>query len=250
MTKLVDRCVWAVLGIGLGIPVCFAGVAQATEGLSLQKILKRFQHPHGPTERLRAAEKIAKSGDHAVPALCSLLRHENGRVISHACLALTGTGSLAERAISQLSRMVSDPGTETRAEAIFVLGQIGPTDNPAVSILEGAFQSDDHRLRKRAIQALATIRTPDALRTLALPTLHRGLQAFDATVRLCVTRAVSEMKVSDATTRTALMRASSDADADVRWAAAPALRNIDSHEIAASRGHDNDSPLLERKDVR
>jgi len=85
---------------------------------------------------------------------------------------------------------------------------------------------------------------------LALPTLHRGLQDPGATVRFWVTRAVSEMGASDARTRTALMRASSDAEADVRWAAAHALRNINSHDIAASRGHDNDSPLLARKDVR
>ena len=202
MTRLVNLCVLAGLGIGLGMHVCPGEVAQATEKLSLQELLNRIEHADGPTERLRAAEEIARFGDLAVPGLCGLLRHEDQRVQSHACLALIRMGPAAERAIPQLSRMACDPRAWTREDAIFALGQVGPAANPAVPILGGVLQVEDRRLRKRAIQALAAIRTPDALRTLAAP-----LHGDDSEFKMQLLRVFQELGPSAAVVRPNLLDA-------------------------------------------
>ena len=87
-------------------------------------------------------------------------------------------------------------------DAIFALGQVGPAANPAVPILGGVLQVEDRRLRKRAIQALAAIRTPDALRTLAAP-----LHGDDSELKMQLLRVFQELGPSAAVVRPNLLDA-------------------------------------------
>jgi len=150
--------------LGFAIWLQFYAGAAATE--SLTELCRRLQHPRDVAERLHAAEAIAEYGQRAVPTLCELLRHRDPKVREFAGVALVRMGPDAEQAVPQLIAILQIQQEPTRAIAAFALGRIGPAATSAVPALLRVAHDPDWGLRKDAINALASIRTADAVQAL------------------------------------------------------------------------------------
>ena len=162
---------------GLILGMLFGGLTCGAE-LSLSALLRRFDAPPAPGERLRAAESLAEYGATAIPALVERLRDGDDAVRSYACLALVRMGPAAAEAVPQLVVLLDDPQEYVRADALTALREIGPAAAPAVPVLAGILRSADRPLRLRALESLAAIRTPESCQALtaALDVHDRDLQ--------------------------------------------------------------------------
>jgi HEAT repeat protein len=156
---------WLVaVTIGLIIVGQSPSIAKAAEPLHV--LLQRIEAPSSFTEGLLAAEAVRVYGQHAMPRLTQLLRHEDDRARQFAALACVRMGPTAAPAIGELIAALERRDEVIRRDVIVALTMIGPAAAPAIPALRNLVDDPDVRLAGRAIQALAAIGTPEALQAL------------------------------------------------------------------------------------
>jgi HEAT repeat protein len=126
------------------MPLLLSGVVGFPAEQSLRGLLEELQHPENASARFRAAELIADYDLQAVPPLRSLLSHDDVRVRSCACSALSRLGPTAQGAVPDLLAMARDPQEceVLRGYAILALGRIGPAAASAVPELQSLLREN------------------------------------------------------------------------------------------------------------
>jgi len=181
----------ALLGLALGcLPTLSLPPSASADDIS--SIAQNLSAPDAQT-RIEAADKLARRGMSAAPAVPSLIKalsDSNADVRWHAARAISAIGPEASEAVPELTELLEDPDAHVRAHAASALGMFGQASKSAVPQLAKAVTDADPTVRREAVQALRAIRPgPDVI----LPILTRLLGDSDPSVVLRAIDAISEV---------------------------------------------------------
>jgi HEAT repeat protein len=184
-----------------------------------------------PEVRARAAAIIGRMGPkakRAVPALVDALADPDPETRNEVLFALASIGPGAEGAVSAVANnALSDTDMNVRYAACYALGSIGPAAKSAKAALRGNLASPDEFLAMASAWALARI-DPGCTETApkSVPLLCSALEQPDAMTRLHAAESLGLLGPLAKDAAGALKKALQDANADVRDAAAKALKAI------------------------
>jgi HEAT repeat protein len=172
--------------------------------------------PEGQVRAL-AAQALARTGAvSSVAALFPLLEDPNTRVVQAALSAIQALGSAATERLTLAA--VGSPDPRVQREGLRIVRFFGYQS--ALPMALRLVDSPDERLRETAILALSLMDDPAAHRAMLDQT-----RAADEKTRAMATRALGQAPSSDASVQ-ALIAATSDSDAWVRYYAAQALGRL------------------------
>ncbi len=176
--------------------------------------------------RMHAASALVEMGPQAAeatPALIQALKQRNERVAEWAVLILGEIGPAAKDAVPALIDALKGGDWDMRCYAAEALGRIGPAAKAAVPALEEALKDKkDKNVRFYAAEALARLGLPDR----GLPVLIALLKGKSWILRKYAAMALGEIGAPAKAAIPALREALKDKEADVRNAAAEALKRI------------------------
>lgn len=188
------------------------GPAARTASSDLEPLLD----DEDPSVRASAAVAIWKMGRdaRALATLEEMLRTGEGNGAYWAARAL---GEFGPEAAKALADALAHPDQDVRRAAAFALGRIGP---PALPALRRALDHRDATVRCQAVEALGWIGPG------ALGPLTAALSDPEPLVRRAAVRAIGRLGPAAQQAAPRLLEALRDHDADVRSAAAEALKPI------------------------
>jgi HEAT repeat protein len=192
----------------------------ATKPPDIEALIKDLQSNDERASQ-EASEELLKAGTRAIPFLTSLIEKSQvasprtavaavdvlgrmGPAAQDAIPALVGLlgrgGALGPAAVSALARIgepavpalvaaASNADSQMRAQAIWVLGQIGKAAEASVPVLLAALNDEDRYVRQYAVMALGDVRPQDAS---VLVALRGRLKDSDAGVRLSTIKALGQ----------------------------------------------------------
>ena len=171
--------------------------------------------------QLSGAIALAESASEAdIPAVSALLKHNDRRIRVIGIAGLGGTRS--DKALASLIDVLhQEEDRLVRCEAVRALKQLAEHTRDAVPPLVGAIKDPSLLVQLAAVMALGEI-GPRAVP--GVPELVRALSHADQSMRKHAAIALGNIGVDDA--RSGLTEALKDQDAQVREAAAEALRRI------------------------
>jgi HEAT repeat protein len=154
----------------------------------------------------------------SVPILCKTLSDANERLRRHSAYALGQIGADAQDAVPALVDALSDRNTEVRLYVAQALGKMGRSAQRAVPRLVQVAKEDESRVRIIAIQSLGKIgvKEPNVVESLG-----EALLDPDAKIRLFAAQSLGE--IGDKAAVPFLVNALNDADVGVRRAAITTL---------------------------
>lgn len=154
--------------VALGMVVFAQSALPAMTTEPLHVLLQRIENGATFQERLLAAEAIRAYGEVAVPRLTELLFSADEQAQQFAALGLVRIGRDAAMAVPDLIAILARHDLAIRHDAVVALETIGPAAAPAIAALQDLADDPDTRLASRAIDALAAIRTPEAIQALTV----------------------------------------------------------------------------------
>ena len=181
--------------------------------------LVKLLQDEDPAVRVSAAVALWRIQRHpkSIPALESMLRNRDGSTAYLAAVALGDLGAQAERAVPGLVAAVGHSDDDTRRAAAYSLGRIGAIAIPAI---RGALAHGDDRTKCQAVEALGWIGPA------AVGPLIDALVNPNPPTRRSAARALGRLGAAAKEAEPALVKAVNDPQAEVRDAAAEALRQI------------------------
>jgi HEAT repeat protein len=168
------------------------GVISVGQQKQVVRLLDTLRTAKG-SQRLRAAEKLAKYGRSVVPAITVMLQDDN----VWAAHALGLIGPEAEDAVPALIKSLrqgADGGV--RGFSASALRQIGPAAVPAIPALIGALKDKHGNTRMHAAEALGFLSTGEKD---VIEALTAALQDVDETVRKAADRSLKRIEVGKPT---------------------------------------------------
>lgn len=222
--------VWSAKAIGLLGP----GARDATPVL-----IEVLENPATPLEaQLACLEALARIGGHhakAIPAVVRTLKRASEReseagdraLLMAAVDAFYLLGPGASIAVPELMGLLDHPQELVRLKVVQALGSIGKASSPAANVLaEMLIFDESDAVRRAAAFTLASLG----------PEAHRLLSRFtrdeDPRVRTYTVEALGQLTPRTEELATLLVRSLDDEAADVRLAAAIALKNDESRRAA------------------
>ena len=177
-------------------------------------------------DRSRAAKALGAMGvaaEPAVPALVQALRDENSIFVGDVVESLRRIGAPAVPALVQA---LDGPDAKLRHQAAVALSRIGPTDSAAFKALVKALKDPSANVRRRAALALENAGKVGTFRDGAIMGLIRALADRDGTVRISAAVALGHIGADAREAAGPLSQLLNDDDAELRAAAAEAIREI------------------------
>lgn len=163
--------------------------------------------------RKAARESLLRLGETAVPALVSLLRHEDMDMRTEACRVLRDIGPAAASALPNLQRACNDESHHVGSAALEALAHIAPEHPAVIQTLEQFVRASASRLQGHAIHLCGRLGlSTDA----ALLGIRRALQTGGVGTRCNAARVIGELKDGSEEAQQALQKALNDRSDRVR----------------------------------
>jgi HEAT repeat protein len=184
------------------------------------------------TEEVRAKAaailgRIGPPAKAAVPALIKALSDKNPETRNEVLFALGAIGPDAKDAVPTISRALAAPDKNVCYSACYALGKIGPAAKPCCAELQKCLAGDDPFLAMASAWALAHIDPKDPQTAAkAVPVLMRALRDPDPLTRVQAAESLGLFGPLAGGAAAALSKLSGDQNAQVREAAANALKAI------------------------
>lgn len=185
----------------------------------------------GPLRKyaLQVLVRLGPDAVGAVPALTGTLEDPDPELRREALFALGAIGPAAATATAEITKRLSDDEEkmEVKHAACFALGSIGPAAKVALPELRRQLESDDEFQRVASVWAYLKILPDDAeMQVKAVPYLVEALANDRQTVRVEAAYMLGELASKARDAVPALKQALEDSNANVREAAATALKKI------------------------
>ncbi len=153
LIKEKTRCLWSTSAPYFQMLVSSTS-ASNEEILQMPEALDRMA-------RLQLFSFLAILGDErALPALRELLQEKRWGISGYAAVTLLKEGE--EDALELVRKLLTDPDTEVRLQAAFILAMLG-RDDSVVGILEEAYMGADHIKKLQILEALGHIGNSDSI---------------------------------------------------------------------------------------
>ena len=198
---------------------------QTTAALAAFAELVDATQSSDPDAWTTAERKLVDFGASAVPALISRLQDENPLVRELAVQFLAQLGAEAAGAEDTLVKLLADESPVVRVNAASVLLAVNNSTAEAVTTLQDLLSSSDQTVRLTAAVSLVGLETPDLDAMTALTEL---LHARDWSVRLTAVQTLGRLGDLASGSLSAIQSLQEDDRAEVRRAAALALKQLES----------------------
>lgn len=194
---------------------------------ALPRMIEALKHEKVRARAAAVIARIGPSAEAAVPALTEALGDDSPETRNEVLFALAAVGPGAEAAVPEVTKALKDPDMNVRYSACYTLGKIGPAATSAEAALQKNLAGADQFLATASAWALARIH-PDCpeIAQKSVPVLIKALGEPDAMTRLHAAESLQLFGPLAKDAAIALNKAARDDNADVREAAARALRAI------------------------
>ncbi|TNE44631.1 MAG: HEAT repeat domain-containing protein [Deltaproteobacteria bacterium] len=184
-----------------------------------------------PEDSRRAArESLLRLGETAVPALVSLLQHEDMDMRTEACRVLRDLGPAAASALPNLQRACNDESHHVGSAALEALAQIAPEHPSVIQTLEQFVCTSTSRLQGHAIHLCGRLGlSTDA----ALLGIRRALRNGGVGTRCNAARVIAELKDDSEEAQQALQQALNDRSDRVREYALVSLAQLGEKSVSS-----------------
>jgi HEAT repeat protein len=178
-----------------------------------------------------ALSRIGKEGaSGAVPSLLKMLKSEDKYVQVYACCALAILDERTDPHVRVLAEALSDPKTEVRGSAAYVLGELGGLGKAAAPALAKALKDQDKNVRQAVARALGEMSSEVKI---VVPALIEALRDSETGVRSAAAMAIGEVGPTAKDAVPALIESLKDKEVEVRGSAVFALGEIGPNASAA-----------------